>query len=312
MDAVLDAIIDVVPSFSAKGGSAFGGSSGDTGPDLKHALSKVEGVGTTDVENTNEDVVRVAVIGRPNAGKSTLVNKIFGTERVIAHDIPGTTRDTIDVEVEANGKKYIFVDTAGLKKKGKTIETLDKYSAIKTLDAISRADVTLLVVDSNGGFTHQDRALFEHAYSEGKGVIVLFNKWDDLITDSKVLEKFYTEKLEQFNNPPFLFISAKTGSGIDKIFHEVDKLHKGLHYKFTTSVLNDLLQEFKEEHNIPSHNGKPVKLNYITQIKTTPPTFVIFTNLPEGVKESYKKFLANKLQKNIGNGVPIRIKFRKK
>lgn len=260
----------------------------------------------------DDRIPRIAVIGRPNAGKSTLVNRLFGNERVIAHDMPGTTRDTIDVEILLDDKKFIFVDTAGLKKKGKTIEALDKYSAIKTLDAIHRADIALLVVDSNDGFTHQDSALLEHAYEEGKGVLVLFNKWDALTHDAKELKKFYDDKLFKLHKVPFLCISAKTGAGTDKIFEEIEKIRHTLTTRLSTSTLNRVLEEVKEQHNIPSHKGRPVKIYYAAQIKTKPPTFVVFSNRPEGIGEGYKRYLINRFQEIIGYGVPIRIKFKKK
>ena len=211
-----------------------------------------------------------------------------------------------------SGKKYIFVDTAGLKKKGKTIGALDKFSAIKTLGAIKRVDIVLLVVDSNEGFTHQDRALLDHAYSEGKGLIILFNKWDALNTDPKILKEFYAEKLLKLHRVPFLCISAKTGEGMDKIFKDIEKISYSMMRRLSTSELNRALEGFKASHNMPSFKGAAVKLYYITQAKSSPPTFLIFSNHPDGVKESYKKYLVNRMQDMVGDGVPIRIKFMKK
>ena len=259
-----------------------------------------------------ESVPRVAIIGRPNAGKSTLVNRLAGVERVIAHEMPGTTRDTIDVEIKTDGKEYIFIDTAGLKRKGRTIEALDKFSAIKTLDAISRADVVLLVVDANEGFTHQDSSLLDHAYSEGKAVIVLFNKWDVLTHDPKELSDFYSEKLVKLHRVPFLCISAKTGLGVKEIFAELERVAQAFAARLSTSELNKALENIKTEHNIPSYKGKAVKIYYATQVAARPPAFVIFSNHPEGIGEGYKRFLINKFQDIIGNGVPIKIKFKKK
>lgn len=270
--------------------------------DLKFQISDDEKTG----------LLRVAVIGRPNAGKSTLINNLAGRERVIAHEMPGTTRDSIDVQISANGKNYTFVDTAGLKKKGKTIETLDKFSAIKTLNAIERAKIVLLMVDSNDGFTHQDSSLLDYAYNEGKAVVVVFNKWDDLKTDPKKLLEFYEEKLLKLHRVPFLYISAKTGMNVQKLFVEIDKLAHAMEQRLSTSDLNRILEDIKDGHNIPSYRGKAVKLNYATQVKTNPPSFVIFVNFPEGIGESYKRYLTNKLQDIIGNGVPIRIKFKSK
>ncbi|MBI2342361.1 MAG: ribosome biogenesis GTPase Der [Deltaproteobacteria bacterium] len=255
---------------------------------------------------------RVAIIGRPNAGKSTLINRLAGFERVIAHETPGTTRDTVDIEINFNGRQYIFVDTAGLRKKGKTIETLDKYSAIKTLDAIARADVALLMVDSNEGFTHQDSALLDHAYSEGKSVAVLFNKWDALKTDAEELAEFYSKKLLPLHRVPFLCISAKKGENIEAVFDEIDRIYAAGKNKLKTSEVNEILEDVVEMHNLPTYRGKSVRLYYATQVSVQPPAFVVFTNQPDGVHESYKKYLINKLQEVIGTGVPIRIKFKRK
>ena len=258
------------------------------------------------------DVPRVAVIGRPNAGKSTLINHLVGNERLIAHEMPGTTRDSIDVEITADNKKYIFVDTAGLKKKGKTIETLDKFSAVKTLAAIERADVVLLIADANGGFTHQDSTLLDYAYSGGKGVIVVFNKWDELNTNPKELLKFYEEKLLPLHKVPFLYISAKTGLNTEGLFSEIVRVAHARNMRIPTAELNKLFEEIKEDHNIPSWRGKNVKIFYVTQVRTGPPEFAVFTNHPEGIPEGYKRYLMNRLQDVVGTGVPIRIKFKKK
>jgi GTP-binding protein len=258
------------------------------------------------------DIPRIAVIGRPNAGKSTLINLLAGFERVIAHETPGTTRDTIDIEINFNGRQYIFVDTAGLRKKGKTIETLDKYSAIKTLDAIARANVALLMVDANEGFTHQDSALLDYAYMEGKSVAVLFNKWDALETDAEELTEFYSKKLLPLHRIPFLCISAKKGTNIEAVFDGINRIYAAGKNKLKTSEVNNLLEDVVEMHNLPSYRGKSVRLYYATQVSVQPPTFVIFTNQPEGVHESYKKYLINKFQEVIGTGVPIRIKFKRK
>lgn len=258
------------------------------------------------------ELLRVAVIGRPNAGKSTLINRLFGKERVIAHETPGTTRDTIDVEIEVGGKKYTFVDTAGLKKKGKTIEALDKFSAIKSLAAIERANMALLVVDSNAGFTHQDASLLDYVYSAGRGVLVLFNKWDALNMDAAELREFYERKLAKMHYVPFLSISAKTGSGLEALFPEIDRVNAALHFKISTAVLNRMIEGLKDIHNIPMWKGKTVKFYYATQVGSSPPTFMIFSNYPEGVKASYKKYLINRLQEAIGCVVPVRLVFKKK
>lgn len=258
------------------------------------------------------DSPTIAVIGRPNAGKSTLINRLAGTERVIAHELAGTTRDSIDVEITYGGRRYIFVDTAGLKRKGKTLETLDKFSAVKSLSAIDRAKMVLLIVDSNEGFTHQDASLLEYAYSEGKGVLVLFNKWDIVKAPPKELKKFYEEKLLRLRRVPFLCISARTGLNIGRLFEEIEKLDGRMEKRLSTSELNRALEDIKAQHNIPAYKGRAVKLFYATQVKSAPPSFLIFSNHPEGVGEGYRRYIVNRLQEMIGDGVPIRIKLRKK
>jgi len=263
-------------------------------------------------EVVDEDTPHIAIIGRPNAGKSTLINSMLGHDRVIVHDQAGTTRDTIDVKIEAKGKKYLFVDTAGLKKKSKTIESLDKFSTIKKLDAIERANIVLLMIDSNEGFTHQDSYLLDYAYNLGKGIIVLFNKWDALKTDAKELIEFYRAKLMPMHRVPFLCISAKKKTNIEAVFAEVDRVFGCLHKKFSTAELNRMLEDFVASHNIPSHQGKVVKFYYVTQVGGIPPNFVIFSNRPEHVASEYKRYLINRLQEMIGDGVPVRIRFRKK
>lgn len=264
------------------------------------------------VDTNAGDEIRVAIIGRPNAGKSTLLNRLAGSERVIAHSMPGTTRDCIDISFAKDGKNYVFVDTAGLKKKSKTIETLDKFSTIKTLDAIQRAKIIILLVDANEGFTHQDSALLEHAWEEGKGLLIAFNKWDDLKTPEKILKDFYEEKLYKMHRPPFLCISAKTGSNVDELFKEIDKLKEALNFKISTSGLNKVLEDLKAAKAVPSYRGKNVKFYYATQIRSNPPAFVIFVNYVEGIPESYKRYLINHLQELVGYGVPIRLTFRKR
>lgn len=263
------------------------------------------------IKQEDEDL-KIAVIGRPNAGKSTLVNHLFGSERVIAHEMPGTTRDSIDVEIVLGNKKYIFIDTAGLKKRGKTIETLDKYSAIKTLASIESARIVILMVDSNEGFTHQDSFLLDYAYSAGKGVIIAFNKWDALTMDASELEKFYAEKLLRLHPVPYLCISARTGLNIKKLFKEIDRLKTALETRLSTPEMNKLLKDVQASHNIPSFKGKSVKFYYATQVNVNPPAFIIFTNFPEGVGASYQRFIKNRLLDVIGAGVPVKLVFKKK
>ncbi len=253
---------------------------------------------------------RIAVVGRPNVGKSTLINFLAGKQRVIAHETAGTTRDSIDVEIKMFGRDYVFVDTAGLKKKSSTIETLDKFSTIKTLRAIERANIVIMMIDASVGITHHDSSLIDYIYNEGRGIIVAVNKWDLAKNKEKEYEEYFNWKLLNLHRLPFLCISASTGENVRDLFKSVEGLRTSLSKKLSTSELNNFLEGVEESHNIPAYRGKTVKLFYATQVKTAPPTIVIFTNYPEGIPESYKRYIINKLQNLFGEGVPIRLKFK--
>lgn len=297
IDDLLDTIVSSVPGFTP-------------------VPSEVEGfhVSIPIEPSDHPTIARIALIGRPNVGKSTLINRLAGIERVIAHELPGTTRDAIDIDIKIDDRCYTFVDTAGLKKKGKTIEAVDKFSAIMSLRAIGRADIVLVLIDANEGITHQDSYLIDYAYSEGKGLIVLVNKWDVVkpgVQDREYRE-FFTNKILKLRKLPILYISAKTGGGLEGLFAEIDRLSAALKKKFPTAELNRLLEDIKESHHIPVWRGHHVKLYYATQGRLAPPEFIIFSNYPETIPDSYKRYVTNRLQEVVGYGVPIRLRFRKK
>lgn len=269
-----------------------------------------------DIENEDEKVTRVAVIGKPNTGKSSLVNKVLKEERVIVSNVPGTTRDAVDTYVEKNGKGYIFIDTAGLRKKNKIREDIEHYSAVRSWAAVDRADVCLIMIDAVDGATEQDTKIGGYAHEQGKASILVVNKWDLVEKDTGTLEKYRREILEKFSfmsYAPVVFISAKTGQRVDALFETIDNVDKQSRNRITTGLLNDTINEATAIAQPPSDKGKRLKILYITQVSVKPPTFAVFVNNADLMHFSYTRYLENTLRQSFGfEGTPIRILIREK
>ena len=270
-------------------------------------------------ENENDEDserIKVAVIGKPNVGKSSLVNKILGENRNIVSDIAGTTRDAIDSYYENEHGKYIFIDTAGIRRKSKVTERIEKYSVLRSLFAIERADVCLMLIDANEGVTDQDAKIAGEAHEAGKGVIIVVNKWDEYEKDTGTLEKYKKavyEKLSYLSYAPVMFISAKTGQRVDKLFGMINNVAEQNAKRVTTSQLNQVINEAIAIVQPPSDKGKKLKIFYGTQASTKPPTFVIFVNSKDLFHFSYERYLVNQIRKEFGlEGTPIRIIVREK
>ena len=268
-------------------------------------------------ENEEEDeYIKVAIIGKPNVGKSSLVNRILGEKRAIVSDIAGTTRDAIDSQFENEKGKYILIDTAGVRRKSKVKESIEKYSIMRTLLAIERADVCLMMVDAQEGITDQDTKIAGEAHEAGKGVIIVVNKWDAVEKETGTLEKYKKEvyeKLKYLSYAPIIFISALTGQRVDKLFDMINEVKEQNSKRITTSVLNQVINEAIAIVQPPSDKGKRLKIFYGTQVATKPPTFIIFVNNKDLFHFSYERYLVNQIRKEFGLlGTPVRIIAREK
>lgn len=269
-----------------------------------------------DEEEYDEETIKVAVVGKPNSGKSSLINKVLGEERVIVSDIPGTTRDAIDTLVEKGDDKYVFIDTAGIRRQSKITENIEKYSAIRSWAAIERADVCLIMIDAQDGVTEQDTKIAGYAHDQGKASIVIVNKWDLVEKETGTLEEYrkvVLEKLGFMMYAPILFVSVKTGQRVEKVFELIKYAANQASTRISTGMLNDLLNEATSMVQPPSDKGKRLKLFYITQADVKPPTFVIFVNDAELFHYSYERYIENQLRKSFGfEGTPIRFIHREK
>jgi len=263
-----------------------------------------------------DDVIKVAIIGRPNAGKSSLINCIIGEQRSIVSDIPGTTRDAVDAPFEKDGQKYLFIDTAGLRKKSRIDDEIEKYSVIRALAAVERADVCLLMVDGNGGIAEQDAKIAGYAHEEGKATIVLVNKWDLIEKETNTMRDYKTKVMEQLSfmqYAPIEFISAKTGARVNKIFDLIKNVAAMNSIRIKTGALNDILNEATLKVQPPSDKGRRLKIYYATQPSTKPPTFVLFVNNKELAHFSYIRYLENQIRDAFSiEGTPIRFIIREK
>ena len=270
----------------------------------------------TDETDDEDDVIKVAIIGKPNVGKSSLVNKILGENRVIVSDIAGTTRDAIDSEFTNEFGKYIFIDTAGIRKHSKVSEKIEKYSVMRTLLAIERADVCLLMIDANEGVTEQDTKIAGEAHEAGKGVIIVINKWDEYKKENGTLEQYKKtvyDKLPYLSYAPILFISAKTGQRVNKLFELINSVASQNAIRVSTSVLNHVLNEAIAIVQPPTDKGKRLRIFYMTQASTKPPTFVVFVNDKELFHFSYERYLINQIRKEFGlTGTPVRMIVRER
>jgi len=264
----------------------------------------------------DEEVIKVAVIGKPNAGKSSLINKLMGEERVIVSDIPGTTRDAIDTYIENEEGKFVFIDTAGIRRQSRINENIERYSTIRSWTAIERSDVCLILIDAEEGVTEQDTKIAGYAHEQGKASIIVVNKWDLVEKDTGTLEEYRKTVLEKLGfmlYAPVIFISAKTGQRVSKIYELTKFVANQAALRISTGVLNDLLNEATAMVQPPSDKGKRLKIYYMTQASVKPPSFVLFINSIELMHYSYERYLENQLRKSFGfEGTPIKFMLREK
>lgn len=263
------------------------------------------------LEEEEDERPKIAIIGKPNAGKSSIINKMLGEERVIVSDVAGTTRDAIDTVIQKNGKEYVFIDTAGLRRKNKIKEDLERYSVIRTVSAVERCDVAVLVIDATEGITEQDAKIAGIAHERGKGMIIAVNKWDLVEKDDKTIYKFTNkirEVLAYMSYAELVFISAKTGQRFPKIFDMLDAVIENHAMRVQTGVLNEILTEAVAMKQPPSDKGKRLKLYYMTQVSVKPPTFVVFINDRQLMHFSYTRYIENQIRNTFGfRGTPIEI-----
>lgn len=256
-----------------------------------------------DTEDEEDDRPRVAIVGKPNVGKSSIINKLLGEDRVIVSNIAGTTRDAVDTEIKRNGKEYVFIDTAGLRRKSKIKEELERYSIIRTVTAVDRADVVVVVIDATEGVTEQDAKIAGIAHERGKGVIIAVNKWDAIEKNDKTIYE-HTDKIrEVLAYMPYaemIFISAQTGQRLNKLFDLIDMVIQNQNLRIATGVLNEIMAEAVALQQPPSDKGKRLKLYYMTQVAVKPPTFVIFVNDKELMHFSYTRYIENKVREAFG------------
>ena len=263
-----------------------------------------------------DDRPRIAIVGKPNVGKSSLINKLLGENRLIVSDIAGTTRDAVDTEVVHNGKEYIFIDTAGLRRKNKIKEELEHYMIIRTVSAVERADVVVLVIDAGEGVTEQDAKIAGIAHERGKGMIIAVNKWDSIVKDDKTIYKF-TRKIQEtlsfMQYAEMIFISALTGQRLPKLFDTIDAVIENCTLRISTGVLNEIMTEAVAMQQPPSDEGKRLRLYYITQASVKPPTFVIFVNDKELMHFSYTRYIENQIRNAFGfRGTPLKFIIRER
>jgi len=295
------------------------------------AVSSVHGLGVGDLldevfshipeelfSKTEEenDTLRVAIVGKPNAGKSSLVNKILGEERVIVSDVAGTTRDAVDTSFEKDGRKYTLVDTAGMRKRGKVDEGIERYSVLRSLSAVDNCDVCIIVVDASEGISEQDSKIAGYAHEKGKASIIAINKWDLIEKDTNTMKQFREKvdlELGFMTYAPQIYISALTGQRVSKLFELINYVHEQNSMRIATGMLNDVLAEATMKVQPPSDKGKRLKIYYMTQASTCPPTFVVFVNNKELFHFSYLRYLENQIRGVFGlEGTPIRFIIRER
>ncbi len=267
-------------------------------------------------EDEEDERPRVAIVGKPNVGKSSLINKLLGEERLIVSDIAGTTRDAVDTEIIYNEKAYVFIDTAGLRRKNKIKEDLEKYMIIRTVSAVERSEIVVLVIDAVEGVTEQDAKIAGIAHDRGKAVIIAVNKWDALEKDDKTIYRFTEKVRNTLSYMPYaelVFVSAKTGQRLPKLFETIDMVSENHAMRVATGVLNEIMAEAVAMQQPPSDKGKRLRLYYITQVSVKPPTFVIFVNDKELMHFSYTRYIENQIRETFGfKGTPLRFIIRER
>jgi len=269
-----------------------------------------------DGEEEEDERIRVAIVGKPNVGKSSIINKLLGENRLIVSDIAGTTRDAVDTEVTYNGKEYVFIDTAGLRRKNKIKEELEHFMIVRTVGAVERADVVVMVIDASEGVTEQDAKIAGIAHDRGKAVIIAVNKWDAIEKDDKTIYRFTEKVRDTLAYMPYaemLFISAKTGQRLPKLFETIDMVSENHAMRVGTGVLNEIMTEAVAMQQPPSDKGKRLRLYYITQVSVKPPTFVIFVNDKELMHFSYTRYIENQIRETFGfKGTPLHFIIRER
>ncbi|MFH2045281.1 MAG: ribosome biogenesis GTPase Der [Pseudomonadota bacterium] len=269
-----------------------------------------------DVYEKYQDITKIAVIGRPNAGKSSLINRILGKERHIVSDVPGTTRDAVDSICEIKGKQYLIIDTAGIRRKSKVSKKIEKFSIIKALKSLDRCDVALIIIDASEGITDQDISIAGYAYERECGCIFLLNKWDTVEKGEKTKKKFIEQlryDAKYLSYAPAMTISAKTGLRVSKIFDLVDEVYKQYEFRIGTGELNRILESAVNRTEPSLYKGRRLKFFYTTQVSVKPPTFVFFVNFPEAVHFSYKRYLINQIRLSAGlDKTPVKLVFKKR
>lgn len=267
-------------------------------------------------EDEEDDRPRVAIVGKPNVGKSSIINRLLGENRLIVSEIAGTTRDAVDTEVVHNGREYVFIDTAGLRRKNKIKEDLERYMIVRTVSAVERADIVILVIDAREGVTEQDAKIAGIAHERGKAVIIAVNKWDAIQKDDKTIYQFTDKIRNVLSYMPYaeiLFISAVTGQRLQKLFDTIDMVSENHAMRVATGVLNEIMAEAVAMQQPPSDKGKRLRLYYITQVSVKPPTFVIFVNDKELMHFSYTRYIENQIRETFGfRGTPLRFIIREK
>lgn len=280
---------------------------------LDEVVKYFDGKGEDDEEDERP---RIAIIGKPNVGKSSIINKLIGEERVIVSDIAGTTRDAIDTAIKRNGTEYVFIDTAGLRRKNKIKEEIERYSIIRTVSAVERCNVAVLVIDAEEGITEQDTKIAGIAHERGKGMIIVVNKWDAIEKDDKTIYKFTEEIRQKLSYMPYaelLFVSAKTGQRLNKLFEIIDMVIENHSLRISTGVVNEIVTEAVALNQPPSDKGKRLRIYYVTQASVKPPTFVIFVNDKELMHFSYTRYLENKIREAFGfRGTPLKFLIRER
>jgi len=269
-----------------------------------------------EVEEEEDQVIKIAVVGRPNVGKSSLVNRILGEERVIVSDIPGTTRDAIDTPFEMDGREYVIIDTAGIRRKSRINEALERYSVLRALAAIRRCDVALIMLDATQQVAEQDAKIAGLVHEEGKASVIVVNKWDLVEKDTYTMEEYKNRILQKLGfiaYAPMVFISARTGQRVNRVLELVDEVYSRYTMRVSTGVLNDCVSDAVAVAAPPSEKGRMLKIYYVTQVSVKPPTFVLFVNDPELMHDSYQRYLENYLRKTFGlTGTPIRLLVRQR